>query len=75
MGTIVKKGETEMTNFMTEQYVKFTSRLASLLKREEGQTLVEYALLLVLIAIVVIAAVQIVGRKACNVYSEIGASL
>ncbi len=45
-----------MTNFMTEQYVKITSRLASLLKREEGQTLVEYALLLVLIAIVVIGS-------------------
>lgn len=64
-----------MTNFMTEQYVKITSRLASLLKREEGQTLVEYALLLVLIAIVVIAAVTLLGKKACNVYSSIGSSL
>lgn len=60
---------------MTEQYVKFTSRLASLLKRQEGQTLVEYALLLVLIAIVVIAAVKIVGHKACNVYTDIGNEL
>jgi pilus assembly protein Flp/PilA len=64
-----------MTNFLTEQYVKFTSRLASLLKSEEGQTLVEYALLLVLIAIVVIAAVTVLGHKACNVYSSIGESL
>jgi pilus assembly protein Flp/PilA len=64
-----------MTNFMTEQYVKITSRLASLLKREDGQTLVEYALLLVLIAIVVIAAVRILGHKACNVYTSIGSSL
>ena len=64
-----------MTNFMTEQYVKITSRLASLLKREDGQTLVEYALLLVLIAIVVIGAVTILGQKACNVYEEIGDKL
>ncbi len=64
-----------MTNFMTEQYVKITSRLASVLKRQEGQTLVEYALLLVLIAIVVITAVSVLGKKACNVYSSIGSSL
>jgi pilus assembly protein Flp/PilA len=64
-----------MTNFLTEQYVKITSRLASLLKREEGQTLVEYALLLVLIAIVVIAAVTIVGGKSRNVYCNIANSL
>lgn len=64
-----------MTNFITEKYVKFTSRLASLLKREEGQTLVEYALLLVLIAIVVILAVTFVGQKACNVYIDIGSRL
>lgn len=64
-----------MNDFMTEQYIKFTSRLASLLKREEGQTLVEYALLLVLIAIVVIAAVTLVGRKANNTFSAIGSAL
>lgn len=64
-----------MMDFMTEQYIKFTSRLASLLKRQEGQTLVEYALLLVLIAIVVIAAVRLVGQKTNNAFSTIGASL
>jgi len=64
-----------MTNFLTEKYVKITSRLASLLKKEEGQTLVEYALLLVLIAIVVIAAVTLVGQKTNNAFSTIGASL
>jgi pilus assembly protein Flp/PilA len=60
-----------MMDFMLEQYVKFMS----LLRREEGQTLVEYALLLVLIAIVVMAAVAIVGGKACNTFSKVGASL
>lgn len=60
-----------MMDFMLEQYVKFMS----LLRREEGQTLVEYALLLVLIAIVVMAAVAIVGGKACNAFSKVGVSL
>jgi pilus assembly protein Flp/PilA len=60
-----------MKDFMLEQYVKFMS----LFRREEGQTLVEYALLLVLIAIVVIAAVTIVGHKTNNAFSTIGASL
>jgi Flp pilus assembly pilin Flp len=35
-------------------------------KSEKGQTLVEYGLLLVLIAVVVIAAVTTVGKKANN---------
>lgn len=75
MGIIARKGDIEMTNYLTEQYVKFTSRLASLLKREEGQTLVEYALLLVLIAIVVIAAVRLVGTKANNTFCQIAGTL
>lgn len=57
-----------MMDFLTEKYVQFMN----IFKSERGQTLVEYALLLVLIAIVVIAAVTFLGQKACNVYIEIG---
>jgi len=64
-----------MTNFLTEQYVKFTTSLSSMLKRQEGQTLVEYALLLVLIALVVILAVTFVGEKTNETFSEIGSAL
>lgn len=60
-----------MMDFMLEQYVKFMTALRS----ERGQTLVEYALLLVLIAIVVIAAVTFLGGKTCNVYNNIGQRL
>lgn len=60
-----------MMEFLTEKYVK----LMTALKSERGQTLVEYALLLVLIAIVVILAVTFVGQKACNVYIDIGNAL
>ncbi len=45
------------------------------LKNERGQTLVEYGLLLVLIAVVVIMAVAFVGAKTNNTYSNIGATL
>lgn len=64
-----------MMNFMTEQYVRITTRLAHLLKKQEGQTLVEYALLLVLIAIVVIGAVKLIGTNANTTYSKVGSAL
>lgn len=65
-------------NLLTEQYVKFITFVSCLkanLKDQKGQTLVEYALLLALIAIVVIGVVIILGQKTCKVYSFIGSSL
>ncbi len=62
-------------NFLTENYVKMMNAIAALKNDEKGQTLVEYALLLVLIAIVVIAAVTLVGQKACNVFNNIASKL
>jgi pilus assembly protein Flp/PilA len=43
--------------------------------KEKGQGLVEYALILVLVAIVVIAALTILGPKIGNVFSRINNSL
>ncbi len=43
--------------------------------KEKGQGLVEYALILVLVAIVVIAALTVLGPKIGNVFSSINASL
>ena len=42
---------------------------------EKGQGLVEYALILVLVAIVVIAALMILGPMIGNVFSKINSSL
>lgn len=39
--------------------------------REEGQGLVEYALILVLVAVVVIAILTLLGPQIGNVFSEI----
>ena len=44
-------------------------------QEEEGQTLVEYALILVLIAIVVIAAVTLIGGNANTIFSSIASTL
>ncbi|MBK7455815.1 MAG: Flp family type IVb pilin [Anaerolineales bacterium] len=43
--------------------------------KEKGQGLVEYALILVLVAIVVIAALLILGPMIGNVFSKINSSL
>ncbi|MBE0669003.1 MAG: Flp family type IVb pilin [Chloroflexota bacterium] len=43
--------------------------------KEKGQGLVEYALILVLVAIVVIAALMVLGPIIGNVFSEINSSL
>ena len=45
------------------------------LPREEGQGLVEYALILVLVAIVVIAVLTLLGPAIGNIFSTIMASL
>ncbi len=45
------------------------------LPREEGQGLVEYALILVLIAIVVIAVLLLLGEQVSTVFSQIVSGL
>jgi pilus assembly protein Flp/PilA len=55
----------------------FVSNLFAHLRRddEEGQTLVEYGLLLALIAIVVIAALIILGPIVSQVFTDVGDTL
>ena len=45
------------------------------LTREDGQGLVEYALILVLVAIVVVAILALLGPQIGNVFSRIVAAL
>jgi len=45
------------------------------LPREEGQGLVEYALILVLVAIVVIAILAVLGPQIGNVFSQVTSGL
>jgi pilus assembly protein Flp/PilA len=47
----------------------------SFFAREEGQGLVEYALILVLIAIVVIGILTLLGSRVSQVFSQINSGL
>ena len=45
------------------------------LRREEGQTMTEYGVLLALIAVVVIVALLFLGPKIATVFSNVGSKL
>jgi len=51
------------------------NRIRALLNREEGQGMVEYALILVLIAVVVIVVLIILGNQGKNVFCNISGGL
>ena len=50
-------------------------RLEDGLKREEGQTMAEYALILVLVAVAAIAAFRILGKHISDKVSGIASSI
>jgi pilus assembly protein Flp/PilA len=50
-------------------------RIKRFFRDEEGATMVEYGLMLALIAVVCIAAVTVVGTKASGIFSTIASSL
>ncbi len=60
-----------MKNYLLKIYIS----LLNATKNEKGQTLVEYALLLVLIAIVVVFIVKGVGLTSNNSYSKVNSAL
>jgi pilus assembly protein Flp/PilA len=49
--------------------------LAQFLNNEDGATAIEYALIASLIAVVIVAAVQVVGTQVSTVFTEVGAAL
>jgi pilus assembly protein Flp/PilA len=55
--------------------MKVLQLLQSLARNEEGQDLLEYALLVALIALVAIAAVGLAGQAVNNIFSSIAAAL
>jgi len=59
----------------TELFLRVFERLLDALRGEKGQTLVEYGLLLVLIAVVIYLLVKGVGYQTNCLYSTINSSL
>jgi Flp pilus assembly pilin Flp len=51
------------------------TKVTSWIQEEKGASMVEYALLVVLIAIVALVAVQLAGNEVSETFSEIGSSL
>jgi len=60
-----------MNNMLLMLFVK----LQNLVNREEGQDLVEYALLVSLLALAAIAILGNLGRNIANVFSNVNTSL
>ncbi len=55
--------------------LQFLRNLLSVIKGEKGQDLAEYALLIALIAIVVIAAVTLLGGQVQGIFNRIAGNL
>ena len=66
------KGEPQMLKLIQ---TKALMALAGLRDREEGQALVEYALILSLIAVLAIGALTLVGENVTHILSQIGRAL
>ena len=52
-----------------------TTKLVSFLKKEDGPTAVEYAVMLALIIVVCIAAVTTLGTNANSTFSSVGSAI
>jgi pilus assembly protein Flp/PilA len=55
--------------------LRLVTYLQSLRRREDGQDLLEYALLVALIAIVAVGAVTMAGQKVQTIFSDIAAAI
>ena len=51
------------------------TKVTTWIREEKGASMVEYALLVVLIAIIALVAVQIAGREVSETFSEVGSGL
>jgi pilus assembly protein Flp/PilA len=60
-----------MTQFLVTQQLKVQEMIARLTTREEGQDMVEYALLAALISIVAIAIIILVGPYLKNLFQDV----
>jgi len=55
--------------------MQFISRLRTLVRNQDGQDLLEYALLVALIALVAVAAVTLTGTNVNSIFEQIAEKL
>jgi len=60
---------------LTPLYTRAVSYFTHLKSKKDGQTLVEYGLILALVAIVVVAVLTSMGRQLKNLFSKVTSSL
>jgi pilus assembly protein Flp/PilA len=60
---------------MNNLYVKLMMKLQSLLNNEEGQDLIEYALLVAIIAVAAISSTKLVAGQISTVFSSVASTL
>ena len=60
-----------MTDALTYVVVRFQNAVANLRDREEGQAMVEYALILALVSIAAIVALGVLGGKVSTAFQKI----
>jgi pilus assembly protein Flp/PilA len=64
-----------MTDRSTELYVHTTTAIRAIFHREEGASMVEYALLIALIAVVAVAAIALFGNALTDEFDSIQAEV
>ena len=73
---IIREGKKDMSEFVTKQIVAAQALVAKLRERaEEGQGMVEYALILAFIAILVIVALKFLQPAISNTLNNVTNSL
>jgi pilus assembly protein Flp/PilA len=58
-----------------ESIMKFINRLRSIVREESGQDLLEYALLVALIALVAVAGITTAGTNVNTIFTQIAAKI
>jgi len=56
-------------------YIAMQSKIQSMLKDEKGATMVEYALMVALVAVIAIAAVTLLGTNVASRFNQIAGSI
>ena len=60
---------------VSRMYLQSVLNLRNALRREEGQTMTEYGVLLALIAVIVIASLLVLGPKIADVFTNVAGKL
>jgi Flp pilus assembly pilin Flp len=64
-----------MTNFINKTFARLQAAMGDVSRREEGQTLVEYALILTMVSIGSIAVLLALSGKINGVFDQISSAL